>query len=288
VVQAYKSQCPNRVTPSELRAFYENKTQAILRRYGPGPRVHYHTGLVEAGGISESDAGRLRVSLVLAQENLLRHATKIWRIGSLAGREILDVGCGLGGGSLFLAQQFGARVTALTIIPSHAELVRQFAAQAGVSELVIPVVGDALEVAGEDRFDAAIAIDSSSSFPRAPWFRRLATVLRPGGRVLIADCFLVERKYEEPFNAHWCAQIGTLDEYLDAAHGAGFREEIIEDVSVEAARFWSLSLSLMHSEERELDASARMKASRRMHTMVREGLASGGLRHLLIAFTKRD
>jgi tocopherol O-methyltransferase len=237
---------------------------------------------------ARSDAGRLRESMVLAQENLLRYATKIWRIGSLAGREILDVGCGLGGGSLFFAQQFGARVTALTIIPSHAELVRQFAAQAGVSELVIPVVGDALEVAGEDRFDAAIAIDSSSSFPRVSWFRRLATVLRPGGRVLIADCFLVEREYEEPFNTHWCAQIGTLDEYLDAAHGAGFRQEIIEDVSGEAARFWSLSLSLMHSEARELDASARMKASRRMHTMVREGLTSGGLRHLLIGFTKRD
>jgi hypothetical protein len=45
---------------SELVAFYENKTQAILRRYGPGPRVHYHTGLVEEVPIDDADAEGLR------------------------------------------------------------------------------------------------------------------------------------------------------------------------------------------------------------------------------------
>ena len=275
---------------SELLAFYENKTQAILRRYGPGPRVHYHTGLVEDDrNIGQTDARRLRELLILSQENLLRYAAKIWKLDSLAGCEILDVGCGLGGAALFLAQEFGVRVTALTIAPSHAELVRQFAAQAGVSELVIPMVGDALEVSGENRFDAAIAIDSSSSFPRAPWFRRLATVLCPGGRVLIADCFLEDRKYEQAFNAHWCAQIGTLSEYLHAAQTAGFSQEAIQDVSVQARQFWSLSLSLMRHEEtaRNPDASssARLKVSRQMHRLVREGLASGGLRHLLLSFS---
>jgi predicted O-methyltransferase YrrM len=277
------------VKPPDLLAFYENKTQAILRRYGPGPGVHYHTGLFEDECGGEVEASRLRELLVLAQENLLRHAAKTWRLDSLKNREILDVGCGLGGGALFLAQECRARVTALTLIPSHADLVRQFAAQAGVSELVMPVIGDALEVPGDSRFDAAIAIDSSSSFPRAPWFRRLAKVLRPQGRVLIADCFLVDRKYEDSFNTHWCAQIGTLDEYLNAAHGAGFQPETVVDVSGEAGRFWSLSLSLMRSEEMtpelNLNSSASRQASRRMHTMVRDALASGGLRHLLLGFS---
>lgn len=276
--------------PSELLAFYENKTQAILRRYGPGPRVHYHTGLVEDERTGEAGAGRLRELLVLAQENLLRHAAHAWRLDLLKDRSILDVGCGLGGGALFLAQEFGARVTALTIVPSHAELVRRFAARAGVSQLVAPMIGDALEVRGDSQFYAAIAIDSSSSFPRAPWFRRLAKVLRPQGRVLIADCVLVDQKYEDPFNTHWCARIGTLDEYLGAARAAGFREEAIEDVSVQAGNFWSLSLSLMRREEtsgdRDVNANARFEDSRRMHALVREGLASGGLRYLLLGFSR--
>jgi cyclopropane fatty-acyl-phospholipid synthase-like methyltransferase len=275
--------------PSELIAFYENKTQAILRRYGPGPRVHYHTGLVEDRPIGDADAEGLRESLVLSQEKLLEHAAKIWQFETLAGREVLDVGCGLGGAALYLAQEFGARVTAVTIAPSHAELVRQFAAQVGVSDLVIPTIGDALQVQGEHRFDAAVAIDSSSSFARAPWFRRLASVLRPKGRVLIADCFLEDRKYEQPFNSHWCAQIGTLNEYLEAANSAGFREDTIENLSTKAERFWSLSLAHMSAEADtsapDTISSARMKASRRMHTLVRDGLASGGLRYLLIALS---
>ena len=278
------------VTHSDLIAFYESKTQAILRRYGPGPRVHYHTGLAEDEYIGEADASRLRAVLVQSQENLLHHAAKVWRFESLRDREVLDVGCGLGGGALFLAQEFGARVTALTIVPSHAKLVQGFAALAGVSGLVTPIVGDASEVPGENRFDAAIAIDSSSSFPRAPWFRRLAKVLRPGGRVLIADCFLEDPEYREPFDSHWCAQIGTLSEYLDAAHSAGFRQESIEDLSQQAKNFWSLSLSLMRAEmeSRAPDASSngRLEDSRRMHALVREGLANGELRYELLHFAK--
>jgi len=274
---------------SELLAFYENKTEAILRRYGPGPRVHYHTGVLEEGYVGETDANCMRELLILSQENLLHYAAKTWRFDMLAGRDVLDVGCGLGGGSLFLAQNFEARVTALTIVPSHAELVRKFAVQAGVPDLVIPVIGDALKINGASRFDAAIAIDSSSSFPRAPWFRRLRTVLRPKGRVLIADCFLEDPKYEQPFRSHWCAQIGTLRDYLDAAHAAGFHEETVEDLSSAAERFWTLSLTLMSAEAGAFPpdpgVSSRSNASRLMHTLVRDGLASGGLRYLLLPFS---
>jgi tocopherol O-methyltransferase len=278
------------MTTSELIAFYDNKTQAILRRYGPGPRVHYHTGLVGDGSIIESDAERLRELLVQSQEKLLWYGAKIWQFETLAGCEVLDVGCGLGGGSLFLAQEFGARVTALTIVPSHAEFVRRFAAEAGVSELVVPMIADASEVQGEIRFDAVLAIDSSSSFPRLQWFRRLAKVLRPKRRVLIADCFLEDHEYEQPFNSHWYAQIGTLKEYIGAAHAAGFREETIKDLSFEAERFWSLSLAQMSAMEGDAFASdrfsyARIDASRRTHMLVRDGLASGGLRYLLIALS---
>lgn len=273
----------------ELVAFYESKTQPILRRYGPGPRVHYHVGLVEDEYSADAGPERLRELLVRSQESMLEYAAGVWNLDSLREREILDVGCGLGGTALFLAQEYGARVTALTIAPSHVGLVRRFAAQAGVEELVAPILGDALEIPGAARFDAAIAIDSSSSFARAPWFYHLAQLLRPHGRVLIGDCFLADRDYEVPFNLHWCAQIGTLDEYLEAARDAGFHLDTIVDLSDKVRRFWSLSLSLIGFEETSLkldeESSERLKASRRIHTMVCDGLAGGGLRQLLLGFS---
>ena len=31
----------------DIVAYFESKTKPILERYGPGPRVHYHTGLID-------------------------------------------------------------------------------------------------------------------------------------------------------------------------------------------------------------------------------------------------
>jgi len=89
------------VSTQELVAYYKRKTSAILQRYGPGPRVHYHTGLVDEpkpfGSVSE-----LRSQLVYAQEVMLRYSAEVWQINSIAFRDILDVGCGLGGGANIL------------------------------------------------------------------------------------------------------------------------------------------------------------------------------------------
>ena len=276
-------------TIQQLVSFYERKTSAILERYGPGPRIHYHTGLIDESK-PLTTSGALRAQLVAAQERMLHYAAEAWQLRSVALRDVLDVGCGLGGGAIFWAQEFGARVTAVTIAPSHVDLVATFAAQAGVRSLVQPLLCNALEVPGESCFDAAAAIDSSSSFPRGPWFRRLSTLLRPGGHVFIFDCFLGRSEYEEPFNRHWCAQIGSIDEYIAAAREARFRVEMIEDVSVRALHFWTTTSALMQAEAQEKTLSpsegAKLEESLRVHALVLQGLSNGGLHHALMSFVK--
>ncbi|HLJ71245.1 MAG TPA: methyltransferase domain-containing protein, partial [Roseiarcus sp.] len=148
---------------------------------------------------------------------MLREAAEIWDACRLLSGEILDVGCGLGGGAIFWAQEFGARVTAVTCVPSHAELVARFVQAAGVASLVKPLVCDAPFVPGENRFDAVVAVDSSGYLPRDEWFARVAALLRPGGSLFVIDCFLENPKYAELFNSHWRTQIGTTDEYFTAA-----------------------------------------------------------------------
>jgi tocopherol O-methyltransferase len=273
-----------------LAAYYDGKTQAILRRYGPGPRVHFHTGLASeprpGAGLAE-----LRAWLVDAQERMLRYGAEAWQIPAIRFADVLDVGCGLGGGAIFWAQKFASKVTAVTIAPSHIELVRMFAAEAGVGSRVQALLCDALAVPGSNCFDAAVAIDSSSSFPRAPWFERLSRLLRPGGHVFIFDCFLVRPEYEEPFNRHWCAQIGTMEEYLTAARQAGFLLKRIEDVSPLAVHFWTATLAFMEAETQTKSLSkletGKLEESSRIHALVRQGLREGGLRHTLMAFVRQ-
>jgi len=275
----------------DVIAYYESKTRSILERYGPGPRVHYHTGLVDdPGPLDSSSTEELRQLLVVAQERMLYHAANVWDASSTLSGDVLDVGCGLGGGAIFWAQEFGARVTAVTCVASHVDLVGRFAAQAGVASQVQPVLCDALAVPGESCFDAAVAVDSSCHLSRKEWFRRLSSLLRPRGRAFIIDCFLARSEYEEPFNRYWQTCIGTIDEYFAAARESGLRIELVKDISHRTQHFWTTTLALMQAEAREREAShaqaARLELSIRAHNLVRNGLTEGGLRYALMSFFK--
>jgi tocopherol O-methyltransferase len=274
----------------DVAAYFDRKTHSILNRYGPGPRVHYHTGLVDNPPPPGTSIPDLRRRLVAAQERILWHAATVWHASSTLTGEVLDVGCGLGGGSIFWAQQFGALVTAVTCVPSHVDLVGRFAAEAGVRSQVCALLCDALEVPGENRFDAAVAIDSSGYLDRKEWFRRLASLLRPGGRVFIVDCFLGRPEYEEQFNLHWHTCIGTIDEYLIAAREAGLRSDLIHDISHRTEHFWTTTLELIQAERQEKQLSEfdriQQEASLNAHALVREGLCNGGLSYALMSFSR--
>jgi len=274
----------------DIAAHFEAKTDAILERYGPGPRVHYHAGMVDSPPVAHAPTQDLRQRLVAGQERILRDATDAWAASTTLSGDVLDVGCGLGGGSIFLAEEFGARVTAVTCVPSHVNLVTRYANLAGVASRVFPLLCDALEVPGVNRFDAAVAVDSSCYLHRVPWFRRLASLLRPGGRVFIMDCFLGRTEYAEPFDRHWLTRIGTIDEYLTAAREAGLEAGAVEDISGLTRHFWTTTLALIEAEMQERGTPAeqteRRDASHQAHALVRQGLVDGGLKYARMSFSK--
>ena len=125
----------------EVSAYYEAKTERLLQRYGPGPRVHYHSGLVDVVPPPGATPATLRSSVHSAQEAMLAELTRA--VGRFPdGGEVLDIGCGLGGGSLYWAMEHRAHVTAVTNVPSHVALVRGFAEVAGVGARVRPILCD--------------------------------------------------------------------------------------------------------------------------------------------------
>jgi tocopherol O-methyltransferase len=267
---------------------YEAKTSAILGRYGPGPQVHYHTGFVDESVPLSTTAG-VRAELVRSQERMLKYASCSWNLRNMYARDVLDVGCGLGGTAIFLAKNCDARVTAITIAPSHIQVIARFALRAGVGSRVLPVLCDAAQVPGDSCFDVAIALESSSLFPRKSWFQCLARVLRSGGRVLVFDCFLEESKYLEPFNRHWRAQIGTIQEYSQAAWESGFMLVAEEDTSNRTASFWKTTVELMRLESKDMAPDSTRQAfdeSIATHQLMYQGLREGGLRQMMLTFVK--
>lgn len=262
-------------------AWEEAKTEALVRRYGPGPRVHYHTGLVDAPVPPGLDEAALRERIHAAQESLLGELARA--VGRFPdGGHVLDVGCGLGGGALYWAAEHDARVTAITPTPSHVPWVRRFAEAAGVGARVRPLVCDALEVPGRECFDAVVAVDSACYLPRREWFGHVRRLLRPGGVCVVADCFLGRPELAASFDGYWRTRLGPLTEYLSAAHEAGLELELCQELSARVVNFWTLTLDV-RARERQLptlgESAASVHISRREHLRLQQALLDGGLQY---------
>jgi cyclopropane-fatty-acyl-phospholipid synthase len=99
---------------------------------------------------------------------------------------VLDVGCGWGSFALHAAGQYGVQVTAITLSEPQATLARERAAAAGLADRIDVRVADYRDLAGET-FDAIASIgmvEHVGSVNIDTYARQLASVLKPGGRLL--------------------------------------------------------------------------------------------------------
>ena len=104
----------------------------------------------------------------------------------LAGRDLLEVGCGRGGGAAYVARALGPRrVVAVDLSPRAIALCRGRFRQPNLSF----EVGDAEQLPFADgAFDAVLNVESSHCYGRFDLFlREVRRVLRPGGHFLYAD-----------------------------------------------------------------------------------------------------
>ncbi|WP_308343320.1 methyltransferase domain-containing protein [Streptomyces sp. MK37H] len=226
--------------------YYDDKTARLVRKYGPGPRIHYHVGHYPSSksplDAHDATPDAIRGSIRTHQEGLLRYAAKIWGAEHRLSGRILDVGCGLGGGSLFWAQEYGADVTAVTNAQEHAPIVDGFARECGLDGKVRALVSDAMHLPLDGGpYDAAVAIESSGYFNRPQWFERLSHVLRPGGSVCIEEVFITRPHGADVWAEYFYTKPATVRDYTEAAQAAGF--ELVDDVDAtsETLPFWEES-----------------------------------------------
>jgi tocopherol O-methyltransferase len=267
--------------------WYADKTEDILRKYGPGPRVHYHTGIVDPWEDATESLEDMRARLLAGQERLLETAADAWQAPINLCGDVLDVGCGLGGGSLFWAQSCGARVVALTNVAEHAGIIEGFASRAGVSDRVTPVVGDASTTPAGGEFDAVVAIESSCYLPRARWMRHVAELLRPGGHLFISDIFAKRDEARLVFDCDWLMTIGSRAEYERHAEAAGLVLCSVHDLTGVTRTYWVLSMDY-HRAIRDTQPQWAERAARSIvrHARVLSAWESGAIGCELVAFRR--
>jgi ubiquinone/menaquinone biosynthesis C-methylase UbiE len=104
----------------------------------------------------------------------------------LRGREVLEVGCGRGGGSSFVKRYLCPRQ--MTAVDFSAKAINFCQETHNIDGLTF-VQGDAEALTFDDEsFDAVVNVESSHCYGSMPAFlREVKRVLRPGGHFLFAD-----------------------------------------------------------------------------------------------------
>jgi cyclopropane fatty-acyl-phospholipid synthase-like methyltransferase len=132
-------------------------------------------------------------------ENVLYNLESLTAVLPLApGMRVLDLGCGKGISSVFLAKEFQVQVWAVDEAISPTDTLQRVR-EAGCDHQVFPLQLDARNLCfPEEYFDAVIVVDSYTYFGTdEKYLPYLSRFIKPGGYLAIADvCFT--REIETP------------------------------------------------------------------------------------------
>lgn len=112
----------------------------------------------------------------------------IQKIPLQKGMRVLDLGCGRGLTSIYLAKEFGVEVFATDLWIPASENHQRFC-QMGVAERIVPIHADALDLPYADRFfDAVVSVDSYHYFGNNDTYftEKLGPLLKKDAWVAIA------------------------------------------------------------------------------------------------------
>ncbi|KDP39552.1 hypothetical protein JCGZ_02572 [Jatropha curcas] len=147
---------------------------------------HMHHGFYDpdvqvSGSILDHRAAQIRMI-----EEALRYAgvsedPKHWP------KNVVDVGCGIGGSSRYLANKYGAKCQGISLSPVQVQRANSLAAAQGLADKVSFQVADALEQPFPDgQFDLVWSMESGEHMPdKKKFVSELARVAAPGGRIII-------------------------------------------------------------------------------------------------------
>ena len=134
------------------------------------------------------------------------------------GMRVLDLGCGKGITSVFLAKEYGVTVFANDLWISATDNLRRFE-EADVADRVFPIHAEAHALPyAEGFFDAAIAVDSYHYFGASETYfvDVLSKLVMPGGQFGIVVPGLArefDKGYPETLEALWFPELYTFPMY---------------------------------------------------------------------------
>jgi sarcosine/dimethylglycine N-methyltransferase len=166
--------------------------------------------------------------------------------GISADMSVLDVGSGVGGPARFLAATYGCRVTGVDLSEPFVDAARYLTERTRQSERVSFRAASALNLPFDGEcFDAVLLQHVAMNISeRAPLYREIRRVLRPGGKFATYD--VVANSGEPYYPVPWARTpttsfLLTANATREAVEQAGFRTQTWQN-DTEAAKAWFAEL----------------------------------------------
>lgn len=228
------------MTPSRVKEkisrFYDVGSPLYLDVYGR----HIHDGYYITGRESKEEA----------QENLIKLAAA--KAGIKNGAKVLDVGCGVGGNSMWLVKNLEATTIGITISPVQVKIAERLAAESGLSSTFR--VMDAEKMHFEETFDVLWVMAALTHFNDQEGFIRSASrFLNTKGKLIIFDWMaseevkdLLHERYLKPVSEGMLlAGLYSINKYLEWLIKYGYRVIYAEDITCATFQTWTDAITVV-------------------------------------------
>lgn len=166
-------------TPQEVAQYYDQTENHFRIHWELEKTLGLHYGIWDENTKTLSEA-------------IINTNKRLMDLGNiLPEHHVLDAGCGIGGSSIYLAREKGCKVTGITISEKQAKTATDRAGKSGLNTKVKFVPCDYCNTSFPDHhFDAVWCIESmQTASDKALFFKEMFRVLKPGGKIFIADFF---------------------------------------------------------------------------------------------------
>ena len=232
----------------QIQQFYDASSSLWEQTWGE----HMHHGYYGPDGKQKKNRRQAQIDMIeeLLHWGATNETSSLWPPTS-----ILDVGCGIGGSTLYLAEKFNATATGITLSPVQAKRAKERAESANLTQQTNFIVANALDMPfADESYDLVWSLESGEHMPNKQKFlQECHRVLKPGGRIIMAtwchrpvDSFSGQltdderRHLADIYRVYALPYVISLPEYEAIAQNIGFQNICTADWSTAAAPFWDV------------------------------------------------